>query len=359
MPRAMRIARWVGLPLLGVLLLSLLSCAGGTTPTSTPTPTPRPVKVSLALDWYPNANHAGLYIAQERGYFEDEGLEVDIFTPGDPATVLQTVASGRDDFGISYQVEVLLARQEEVPVVSVMGLVQHPLNSVMALKSSGIDRPGELKGKTVGYPGIAYNVPMLETMLEHDGASIEDVEMVNVGFNLVPALIGGKVDAVVGAYFTHESIVAENQGHPVNVMRMEEWGVPDFYELVLVTSEKNVRERPDVVRKFVRAVMRGYQDAMEDPQAAIDILVDAYPEADEAVERPGIDLLVPLWKRGEPLRIVGPDGTETLSWSDAFWGWQKEERWVEFAGWMKENGLLDPDVDAREAFTNECMPDIL
>ena len=338
MPRAMRIARWVGLAFGGALLLSVLSCAGGTTST----PTPRPVKVSLALDWYPNANHAGLYIAQERGYFQDEGLEVDIFTPGDPATVLQTVASGRDDFGISYQVEVLLARQEEVPVVSVMGLVQHPLNSVMALKSSGINRPGELKGKTVGYPGIAYNVPMLKTMLEHDGASIEDVEMVNVGFNLVPALIGGKVDAVVGAYFTHESIVAENQGHPVNVMRMEEWGVPDFYELVLVTGEKNLEERPDVVRRLVRAVMRGYEDAAREPQAAIDILLDAYPEADEAVERPGVDILAPLWTDGMP-------GV----------GWQEKERWVEFAGWMKENGLLDPDVDAREAFTNGFVEEAL
>jgi putative hydroxymethylpyrimidine transport system substrate-binding protein len=340
MPRAMRIARWIELAFWGALLLSLLSCAGGMTPT--PTPTPRPVKVSLALDWYPNANHAGLYLAQERGYFEDEGLEVDIFTPGDPATVLQTVASGRDDFGISYQVEVLLARQEEVPVVSVMGLVQHPLNSVMALKSSGIDRPGKLRGKTVGYPGIAYNVPMLETMLEHDGASIEEVEMVNVGFNLVPALIGGKVDAVVGAYFTHESIVAENQGHPVNVMRMEEWGVPDFYELVLVTSEKNLEERPDVVRKFIWAVTRGYQDAMEDPQAAIDILVDAYPEADEAVERPGVDILAPLWT-GE---VPGA-------------GWQEEERWVEFADWMKENDLLQAGVDPHQAFTNGFVEEAL
>ena len=128
-----------------------------------------------------------------------EGLEVDMFTPADPATVLQTVASGRDDFGISYQVEVLLARQEEVPVVSVMGLVQHPLNILMSLEESGIDRPRKLKGKKVGYPGIAYDVPLLKTMLEHDGASIEEVELVNVGFSLVPALDGGPHLAAVDA----------------------------------------------------------------------------------------------------------------------------------------------------------------
>ena len=321
---------------LGLALLALVGC----TKTATPTPTPiiPPFRVSLALDWYPNANHAGLYMAQERGYFEQEALEVDMFTPADPATVLQTVASGRDDFGISYQVEVLLARQEEVPVVSIMGLVQHPLNVLMSLEESGIDRPGKLKGKKVGYPGIAYDVPLLKTMLEHDGASIEDVELVNVGFSLVPALISKKVDAVIGAYVSHESIMAENQGYPVNVMRMEQWGVPDSYELVVVTSEKNIEERPEVIRRFLRGLMRGYGDAVREPQTAIDVLMDAYPEADEAIERPGVDILVPLWKGDAPSV-----------------GWQEESRWVDFAGWMKENGLLEGDVDGRKAFTNEFV----
>ena len=131
--------------------LTFLTAACGEDPTPTPTPTaqpdptstpvPEPDKVRLALDWYPNANHAGLYIAQEKGYFADEGLEVDMYTPSDPSTVNQTVAAGADDFGINYQPDVLLARAQGVPVVSVIGLVQHPLNSVQVLTASGITRP--------------------------------------------------------------------------------------------------------------------------------------------------------------------------------------------------------------------------
>jgi putative hydroxymethylpyrimidine transport system substrate-binding protein len=195
-------------------------------------------KVTLALDWYPNANHAGLFLAQERGYFADAGLEVELYTPSDPTVVLQTVGAGRDDYGISYQTDVLLARAEAVPVVSVAALVQHPLMGVMSLQESGIERPADLMGKTVGYPGIPSQEAFLTTMMAADGASIDDLELINVDFNLVPAVISGQTDAVMGAYWTHETILAEQEGYPVSMMRVEEWGVPDYYELMLVTSEE-------------------------------------------------------------------------------------------------------------------------
>jgi putative hydroxymethylpyrimidine transport system substrate-binding protein len=329
-----------------VLALALAACAAAApvdTPEATPASIPQSLtKVSVALDWFPWSNHSGLFVAKERGYFAEEGLDVEIFTPGDPSTVLQTVASGRDDFGISYQTDVLIARQEGVPVVSIMALVQLPLNSVMTLKESNISTPADLAGKTVGWPGIPSNEPLLDTMLKSEGKSLADVELVNVGFDLVPALIGKEVDAIVGAYWVHESISAENQGFPVNIMRMEQHGVPDFYELVMVTNEAKIAESPELVQGFVRAAMRGYEDAIADPQGAVELLARVKPEVDLSIERPGVDLLAPLW---EP--VEGKN-----------FGWQEESRWTEFANWMQENGLLSAEVDPKAAFNNSFVANV-
>ena len=297
---------------------------------------PERASVKLALDWYPNANHIGLYIAQSKGYFDEEGLDVNMYTPSDPSTVLQTVGAGQDDFGMSYQPDVLLARNEGVPVVSVLGVVQHPLNSLMTLKTSGLTSPAHLKGRKVGYPGIPTNEPLLDTMLKQDGLrGLEDVEMVNIGWNISESLIGEKVDAVIGAYWTHESIHMENLGYPVNVMRMEDWGVPDYYELVLVTGESYLAENEDVVERFVRAMKRGYEEAIADAQAGVDVLVAANEgEIDEAIDRPGADLLVDLWQ------LPGGGG----------FGTQETARWDGFVQWMKDNGMIGESLQASAAY---------
>jgi len=315
-----------------LLLMPVLACSSDSEPET--------VSVKLALDWYPNSNHLGLYIAQNKGYFADENLDVELYTPVDPSTVLQTVGAGQDDFGISYQPDVLMARAQGVPVVSVAGIVQHPLNSVMALKSSGIERPSDLVGKKVGYPGLPTDEPLLETMLKADGANgLGDVELVRVGFNLTESLISGTVDAVVGAYWTHESILLENLGHPVNILKVQDWGVPDYYELVLVASEKYIEEQSDVIERFTRALSKGFADAISDPQAGVNILIDASnEEVDRAIEGPGADLLVPLWKTNE-----------------ANFGVQTSARWVDFASWMQETGLLSQEVDASKAFTDKFI----
>ena len=296
-------------------------------------------KVTVALDWYPNANHAGLFLAQERGYFAAEGLDVELYTPSGTTTVLQTVGAGRDTFGISYQPEVLLARAQDVPVVSAAALVQHPLLGIMAKRESGIARPRDLVGKTVGYPGIPYQEAFLATMLEADGAALADVELVNVGFDLVPAVLSDRVAAVMGAYWTHETILAERQGEPVNVLRVEEWGVPDYYELVLTASEETVEDEPEMVRAFLRAMQRGYADAIADPDAALDALATANPELDRAVETEGLALLVPVWTDGVPV-----------------FGTQTAERWESYAAWMVEHDLIPPDLDVAAAFTTDLLP---
>ncbi len=296
-------------------------------------------KVTVALDWYPNVDHAGLFLAKERGYFADEGLNVELYTPADPSVVLQTVGAGKDTFGISYQTDLLLARAQGVPVVSTAALVQRPLMGLMSLREKGIARPRDLVGKTIGFPGIPSQEAFLATMLETDGAKLGDIELVNVGFDLVPALISGRVDAVMGAFWTVEPLLAEQAGHPVNLMHVEDWGVPSYYELILAASEKTMQSHPDVVEAFLRAMQRGYAAAIVEPAAALDALALASPEIDRAVETKGLALLTPAWTENVPV-----------------FGTQTKQRWDAYATWMKTRHLIPSDLDVDAAYQTALLP---
>jgi putative hydroxymethylpyrimidine transport system substrate-binding protein len=332
--RSVRVTRRTALRRAGALALG-----GAMLALSPRRPARAATKLSVALDWYPNVDHAGLYLAQARGYFSDEGLDVKLYTPADPSTVLQTVGAGKDDLGISYQPELLLARAQGVPVVSVAALVQHPLMGLMATKEQHITRPHDLVGKVVGYPGIPNQEAMLATMLETDGAKLDDVKLVDVGYDLVPAAISGRVNAVMGAFWTVEPILAAREGHPTTFLHVEDWGVPDYYELILTASEETVRERADVVRAFLRATQRGFTEAAADPEAALDALAAASPDLDRAVSAAGLKLLIPAWTDGVP----------------AF-GVQTAQRWDAFADWMKERGLIPAGLDVASAYRTNLLP---
>ncbi len=297
--------------------------------------------VSLALDWYPNANHAGIYMAQDRGHFEAAGLDVEIVVPSDPTTVLQTVGAGRDTFGISYHSEVLFARGQDVPVVSVAALVQHPLNCLMVLADSGIETPADLAGKSIAISGLPADEAFVQTILEDSGLSLADVELINVGYDLLPAVLSGQADATIGVYWTHETILAESQGFAVRYFRIEDWGVPDYYELVVVAGESTVADQEDVVRAMLGALQLGYTDALADPDAALDLLIAESPELVREVEREGLDLLMPIWT---------DDGAVAF-------GTQTDERWTAFGEWLKERGLLDEGVEIGAAWRGDLLPE--
>jgi putative hydroxymethylpyrimidine transport system substrate-binding protein len=295
-------------------------------------------ELSLALDWYPNSNHAGIYSAIDEGFFDEEGIKLSVYTPSDPTAIISSVASGRDDFGLSYHPDILQAQSAGLEIVSVLSISQHPLNSIMTLKKSSIKNPSDLRGKVVGYPGIPSNKAMLETVLSSQNININDVETVDVGFELVKALVSGSVDAIIGAYWTHESIVMELQGYEIEIMRLEEWGVPDYYELILITNKSFLQENKSDVEKVVNSFKKGYEFSIKNPQESITSLISIAGEeiVEENVERAGVELLIPMWQSNNL-----PFGHQDIS------------KWEETYEWMYQNNFLEKELIIENLFIDE------
>jgi putative hydroxymethylpyrimidine transport system substrate-binding protein len=324
------------LPLLIVLLVALAGCGGMSGNTQSSEGLDR---ITLTLDWYPNADHAGIYAAQAEGFFEDEGLDVELQQPSDPAAVLQLVAAGQSEFGVSYENEMTNAAARDVPVKSVMAIMQQPLNSIISLKETGIEEPKDLAGKKVGYAGQSFGSAVLDTVLRQAGEDPASVEKVNVGLDLRPALISKQVDAVVDAYWNIEAVELAQEGFETNVIRLPEVGVPNYNELIIATSDSYAQENPDIVRRFVKALVEGHQYAVENPEAARDALLAANEELDPEVAQETVALTVPLF--GEPGRI----------------GYQDPEEWRAYVDWAVENEVLPGPVDVDTVMTNEFLPE--
>lgn len=301
--------------------------------------TQNPTKISVALDWLPYAMHSGLYVAKERGYFANEGLDVDIHAPADAATIPQTVAQGRDTFGLSTEPDVLLAKSEGLPIVSVGAMTQGPLYALMTLKESGFVRPKDLAGKRIGHSGLPLERLLLDSVFKNDGIAkgVEGVQFINVGYDALTGLLAGKLDGI-SVYYTNQPIIAENQGHQSNIMKVADYGVPSYYELVIVTNEDMIKNNPKTVERFLRAVTKGYKEAAANPKEAIQLMKKLNPELDVNTANKEVLLEAPLWMA-----------------DNGVFGWQEESKWINFFQWMKDGGLLTKPVDARQAFTNSFI----
>ena len=297
-------------------------------------------RVELMLDYFPNADHAGIYAAQAGGHFEQAGLDVEIRQPPDPAAPIKQVAAGRVDLAISYEPELLRARDQGLRVVSVAAIVQEPLTSIMSLPKARIREPADLRGKTVGTAGIDYQTAYLRTVLDQAGVNPDSVKERNVGFGLTPALLTGKVDATLGAFWNYEGTELRLKGKRPQIIRIEDAGVPTYNELVLVANEDALERDQSKIRAFIGALSRGTRDLREDPDQAIEGLLEANPDLDPELQRAVVKVTLPLFfpPEGEP------------------YGWQSPEQWDSFSAWMKENGLLERPPEPAASYDNELLP---
>jgi putative hydroxymethylpyrimidine transport system substrate-binding protein len=296
--------------------------------------------LSLTLDFYPNADHAGIYMAQKLGYFEEAGLDVSIEAPADPAAPMKLVAAGRTDLAISYEPEVVLARDQGLDVVAVAALVNKPLTSLIWLGESGVKGVGDLRGKTVATAGIPYQDAFLKTILARVGLSPTDVKAVNVGFGLLPALIGGSAQAMLGGYSNVEGVDLRERGKNPVVTPVDQLGVPTYDELVLVANRSSLAADPEKVRLFVAALQRGTEAAAKRPHAAAAAVTEANDALDPKLTEAEIEATLPLLAartEGEPYGYMSPD------------------EWRTFAGWMRDNGLIESLPGPPELLSNDYL----
>ena len=297
-------------------------------------------ELELMLDYFPNADHAGIYAAQAGKHFRRAGLAVKIRQPSDPSAPIKQVAAGRVDLAVSYEPEVLRARDQGLGVVAVAALVRKPLTSIISLPKARVRSPRDLEGKTVGTSGIDYQSAFLREILLDAGGDPERVKERNVGFSLTPALLAGRVDATLGAFWNYEGTELKLKGRDPRIIRVEEAGVPTYDELVLVANEDALERDGGRIRGFIGALARGTGELRDDPRRGIQGLLKANPDLDPELQRAAVKVTLPLFfpPKGKPF------------------GWQDPARHEEFAAWMRENRLLTKIPDASGAFTNEFLP---
>jgi putative hydroxymethylpyrimidine transport system substrate-binding protein len=324
--------------LAGAVLLSLvLAACGEKSDQLTPA---HPQSLTLMLDWVPNADHVGLYRALADGDFAKAGLNVHVQVPTDPATPLELLAAGKVDIAISYEPELMLARDKNQPLVGVAAIVQKPLTSIVSIGSKHIKTPAQLRGKRVGDAGIPYQSAYLSTILAGAGVPASSVKSINVGSNLVPAMLSGRVDATIGAYWNYEAIqLAQAKKHP-NVIRMDQAGVPTYDELVLVVRESTITKKADEIRRFVQALARGYQSVRSDPQAGVNSLLAANPSLDRKLQTASVKATLPAFF---PSSAKNP------------WGWQDQAQWNAYGDWMLSHHLISNPAAVADASTNELL----
>ena len=319
-----------------LLMLLVVGCGGkGEKPAEKKLDT-----VDVVLDWYPNAIHCFLYNAIEKGYFEEEGIKVNIHFPSNASDPMALPAAKKADIGIYYLHHLVMARaNENIPITSIGAITQKPLNVIIALKENNIKRAKDLEGKTIGYSGGPLTEESLKAMVEFDGGDPSKVEVMDVGFELLTSMITKQVDATIGGLVNHEVPVMEEKGLPVDYFYCTEYGMPNYYEELFVANDDLIKERKDVYVRFLRAANKGFEDMMNKPEESLDLLLSKQ-EADQFplsknVETQSMNILLPIMKEEEVPFLH-----------------QDAKVWQENIDWLYDHKIINKKIDANEMFIN-------
>ncbi len=299
-----------------------------------------PQPFDVALDFYVNADHSGLYEGIDRGYFRDAGLDVRPQVPSDPSAPIKEVAAGRVDLAISYEPEVLIARDQGLPVKAVAAVVPTPLTSLIWLKGSGINDVKDLRGKTIATAGIPYQAAYLQTILERSGLSTNDVNVVDVQQGLLPAILSGRADAMLGGFLNVEGVDLTLRGKKPTVTPVDRLGIPTYDELVLVANSDRLGDETQNVRLFIAALERGTKAAVADPPAATRAVLDAGKGLNPRFTAAEVRKTLPL----------------LLKTGDKPYGYMDPKQWQRFAQFFADRGVIKAVPSTGDVLTDDLLP---
>ena len=290
-------------------------------------------KVTLLLDWFPNVDHAPLYVAQENKIFAKHGLEVELLWGNDPDAPLKLVAAGKAPFAVSYQQSVTIARasEEVLPVKSIGLLVEYPLNTISFLKKSGIKTPADFKGKKIGYTVAPLDVLLFNAIAANAGLKEDDYELINIGTNIMAPLLSGQIDAVIGPFRNYEINMLKLEGAEADFFALEKHGIPDYYELVIITNDAYLKEHPETAKKLMVAIQEAIQFTKKNPDKALQLFFKANPDAPKELEK-----------------LAFRDTLDLFATTQV----QSKEKWDAFTKFALEKGLISKAVKAEDLFVN-------
>lgn len=293
-------------------------------------------ELNVVLDWYPNAIHAFMYVAMEKGYYEEEGLKINIQFPANDNDALSLVAAGKAELGMFYQQDIITTRtNQNVPIKSIGAITQEPLNIILSLKDKNITSAKDLDGKTVGYAGTELSAALVKYIMEYSGLEFDESKLINVGFDLMSSMTTGNVDATIGCMVNHEVPQMEEEGFEVNYFYLDDYGVPTYYELVFLSNDDYIASHSDTLAAFLRASEKGFKDMQADPEEALSILLSNQNQENfplsETVERKSLERLLP---------VMDMEGQAFLS--------QEASVWQSNIDWLYDQGLIQEKLPAED-----------